>query len=214
MEQGRDPPGTCDPRIRPRSSRGRHYFFSSAPPGGWHRYSTNSLTLGCDCLGTIHYFDAHLCTSRGAPLVIRNAVCLHEEDHGILWPSGRPLGRWGVPSAAIWVVVVSTPFPSARGGVWIVGLVDVGTTQPPTLLCGSLAELGEWGPRTGHLQLARLRLEGWGFLSPPSCPWQSHRSRSPGIRTGGSRWSGLPAPPLPPPGVVPSQIAFHGMCAS
>jgi len=48
-------------------------------------YSTNSLTLGCDCLGTIHYFDAHLCTSRGAPFVIRNAVCLHEEDHGILW---------------------------------------------------------------------------------------------------------------------------------
>jgi primary-amine oxidase len=45
----------------------------------------NSLELGCDCLGLIHYFDADLCTSRGAPLTIKNAICMHEEDYGILW---------------------------------------------------------------------------------------------------------------------------------
>ena len=45
----------------------------------------NSLELGCDCLGLIRYFDAHLCTSRGEPLMIKNAVCMHEEDFGILW---------------------------------------------------------------------------------------------------------------------------------
>lgn len=45
----------------------------------------NSLELGCDCLGLIHYFDAHLCTSRGEPLTIKNAICMHEEDFGILW---------------------------------------------------------------------------------------------------------------------------------
>ena len=45
----------------------------------------NSLTLGCDCLGHIHYLDAHLVTSRGEPLTITNAVCMHEEDYGILW---------------------------------------------------------------------------------------------------------------------------------
>ncbi len=45
----------------------------------------NSLTLGCDCLGHIHYLDAHLVTSRGEPLTIPNAVCMHEEDYGILW---------------------------------------------------------------------------------------------------------------------------------
>ena len=45
----------------------------------------NSLELGCDCLGLIHYFDAHLCTSRGEPLTIKNAICMHEEDYGILW---------------------------------------------------------------------------------------------------------------------------------
>ena len=45
----------------------------------------NSLRLGCDCLGHIHYFDAHLCDSRGRPLTIQNAICMHEEDYGILW---------------------------------------------------------------------------------------------------------------------------------
>ena len=45
----------------------------------------NSLTLGCDCLGQIYYFDAVLNNSRGEPVRIPNAVCLHEEDFGILW---------------------------------------------------------------------------------------------------------------------------------
>jgi len=45
----------------------------------------NSLELGCDCLGEIRYFDATLVGSDGAPMVIRNAVCMHEEDYGILW---------------------------------------------------------------------------------------------------------------------------------
>jgi primary-amine oxidase len=45
----------------------------------------NSLELGCDCLGLIKYFDGHLCTSRGELLTIKNAVCMHEEDYGILW---------------------------------------------------------------------------------------------------------------------------------
>jgi primary-amine oxidase len=45
----------------------------------------NSLRLGCDCLGHIEYLDAHLCDSRGGALTIPNAVCIHEEDYGILW---------------------------------------------------------------------------------------------------------------------------------
>ncbi len=45
----------------------------------------NSLTLGCDCLGTIRYFDAWLADSKGDPYKIESAVCLHEEDFGILW---------------------------------------------------------------------------------------------------------------------------------
>ncbi len=45
----------------------------------------NSLTLGCDCLGEIHYFDALFTTERGDPYVLPNAICMHEEDYGILW---------------------------------------------------------------------------------------------------------------------------------
>ncbi len=45
----------------------------------------NSLQLGCDCLGHITYLDAHLCDSRGNPVKIQNAICIHEEDYGILW---------------------------------------------------------------------------------------------------------------------------------
>ncbi len=45
----------------------------------------NSLRLGCDCLGHIVYLDAHVCSSRGEPLTIPNAICIHEEDCGILW---------------------------------------------------------------------------------------------------------------------------------
>ena len=45
----------------------------------------DSLTLGCDCLGHIHYFDCWHHDWLGAPKKIENAICMHEEDFGILW---------------------------------------------------------------------------------------------------------------------------------
>ena len=45
----------------------------------------DSLTLGCDCLGHIHYFDAWGHDWHGVPKLIRNAICMHEEDFGTLW---------------------------------------------------------------------------------------------------------------------------------
>ncbi len=45
----------------------------------------NSLELGCDCLGEIRYLDATVTNERGDPYVIRNAICIHEEDYGIGW---------------------------------------------------------------------------------------------------------------------------------
>jgi primary-amine oxidase len=54
----------------------------------------NSLELGCDCLGSIHYFDAPLVDMTGTPVLIKNAICLHEEDHGTLWKhTDRRLGH-------------------------------------------------------------------------------------------------------------------------
>ena len=46
---------------------------------------TNSLTLGCDCLGDIHYLDANILMFDGSVNHIENAICIHEEDFGIQW---------------------------------------------------------------------------------------------------------------------------------
>jgi primary-amine oxidase len=46
---------------------------------------TNSLELGCDCLGEIRYFDVELADGHGDPYTISQAICLHEEDSGLLW---------------------------------------------------------------------------------------------------------------------------------
>jgi primary-amine oxidase len=45
----------------------------------------NSLELGCDCLGEIAYLDATVTDDTGQPKTIPNAICVHEEDFGILW---------------------------------------------------------------------------------------------------------------------------------
>ncbi|MFI9814301.1 primary-amine oxidase [Saccharothrix variisporea] len=47
--------------------------------------NANSLRLGCDCLGVIHYFDAVLADDHGHPMSIPQAICMHEEDYGVLW---------------------------------------------------------------------------------------------------------------------------------
>jgi primary-amine oxidase len=46
---------------------------------------TNSLVLGCDCLGEIRYLGAVLAGEDGEPYTLPNAICVHEEDDGILW---------------------------------------------------------------------------------------------------------------------------------
>jgi primary-amine oxidase len=45
----------------------------------------NALELGCDCLGHIHYFDVPAADDFGNAMVMKNAICMHEEDYGILW---------------------------------------------------------------------------------------------------------------------------------
>ncbi|KAK7223034.1 hypothetical protein V2G26_011037 [Clonostachys chloroleuca] len=47
--------------------------------------TSNSLEMGCDCLGHIAYFDGIRKTSNGDPGIIRNVVCMHEVDDGVGW---------------------------------------------------------------------------------------------------------------------------------
>ncbi len=63
-----------------------HYRRTAFDIGEWGLgFMTTSLELGCDCLGEIVYLDAVLHDTRGEPYPIKNAICLHEEDNGVLW---------------------------------------------------------------------------------------------------------------------------------
>jgi primary-amine oxidase len=63
-----------------------HHRRTAFDVGEWGLgFMTTSLKLGCDCLGEITYVDAVLHDTRGEPYTIENAICLHEEDDGVLW---------------------------------------------------------------------------------------------------------------------------------
>ena len=70
-------------------------YADPSPVRFWQNYFDNgeymlargadSLQLGCDCLGDIAYLDAVIADDLGAPKTIQNAICMHEEDYGVLW---------------------------------------------------------------------------------------------------------------------------------
>ncbi|KAF2173620.1 hypothetical protein M409DRAFT_15898 [Zasmidium cellare ATCC 36951] len=45
----------------------------------------NNLSLGCDCLGVIKYFDGVLVAGNNEIKHAPNVICLHEQDNGIGW---------------------------------------------------------------------------------------------------------------------------------
>ena len=93
------PSGTRTPGRSGRSCGGPRWRNFSSPldprPSGWRNafdigefgigMLTNSLELGCDCLGEIRYFDVELADGNGDPYTISQAICLHEENAGLLW---------------------------------------------------------------------------------------------------------------------------------
>ena len=66
--------------------QGEHYWRHVFDEGevGMGRTS-NSLVLGCDCLGEIAYLDAPMVLGDGSVATIENSVCIHEEDWNALW---------------------------------------------------------------------------------------------------------------------------------
>ncbi|KAK9473735.1 copper amine oxidase [Dipodascopsis tothii] len=61
----------------------RKHAFDLGEYGGG--YMTNSLALGCDCKGVIHYLDAAFPARDGSATIVKNAICIHEEDDGVLF---------------------------------------------------------------------------------------------------------------------------------
>lgn len=111
---------------------------------------TNSLRLGCDCLGEIYYFDAFLTNSQGEVAVIENAICLHEEDYGILWKHTD----WRTEqvevrrSRRLVVSFIATVDNYEYGFFWYFyqdGTIQYEVKLTGILLCGALADTPKYG---------------------------------------------------------------------
>ncbi|OJD39069.1 peroxisomal copper amine oxidase [Diplodia corticola] len=71
------------PYGNPEHPHQRKHAFDLGEYGGG--YMTNSLSLGCDCKGAIHYMDFAFANRAGQAQTVKNAICIHEEDAGILF---------------------------------------------------------------------------------------------------------------------------------
>ena len=70
-------------------------YGDPAPYRSWQNYfdtgeylvgrAGNSLERGCDCLGEITYLSPVVADDFGNPREITQAICVHEEDVGLLW---------------------------------------------------------------------------------------------------------------------------------
>lgn len=146
----------------------------------------NSLELGCDCLGYIVYLDAHLCTSRGESLTVKNAICMHEEDFGILWKHtdrrlpDRPEVR---RSRRLVISSVSTVENYEYGFFWylyqdgniqfeikLTGILSLGTLEPgETSKYGPLIAPQLYAPVHQHFFNVRLDFDLDGVSNSVQC---------------------------------------------
>jgi primary-amine oxidase len=135
---------------------------------------TNSLTLGCDCLGEIVYLDASVTEGDGTVRTIKNAICMHEEDFGILWKhvdvDGHTEVRRGRRFVASSIVTVnnyeygyfwyfyqdgSIEFEAKLTGI-VLTLADTPGKDHPS---ATEIEPGLWAPYHQHILCARLDLD-------------------------------------------------------
>lgn len=110
----------------------------------------NSLRLGCDCVGEIRYFDAVLTNSRGEVAVTENAVCLHEEDFGLLWKhTDWRLDQVEVRrSRRLVISFVATVDNYEYGFFWYFyqdGTIQYEVKLTGILLCGALVDFPKYG---------------------------------------------------------------------
>jgi primary-amine oxidase len=150
------------------------YFHRNAFDVGEYGIGTlaNALQNGCDCLGEIRYLDAVVNDGRGRAVTLPNAICLHEEDAGILWKHfDWRLGTTEVRrSRRLVVSSISTVGNYEYGFYWyfyqdgtiqlevkLTGIISNGAEpvgeKPPW---GELVAPGVYGPIHQHFFNARL----------------------------------------------------------
>ncbi|CAI0463514.1 unnamed protein product [Linum tenue] len=106
--------------------------------------NAHSLKKGCDCLGYIKYFDAHFTNFTGGVETIENCVCLHEEDHGILWKHQD--WRTGLAEDG-----------KIEAEVKLTGVLSLGALQPGEVRkYGTMIAPGLYAPVHQHFFVARM----------------------------------------------------------
>ncbi len=163
-----------------------HWWKNAFDVGEWGLgRMMQSLTLGCDCLGEIRYLDAVLADERGGARTIANAVCIHEEDYGILWKhvdlwSGRTEVR---RSRRLVISFIATVGNYEYGFYWYFYLD--GTIQLEVKLTGIMQTSARRAGRPTRLRRRWWRPELCGALPPAPVlrpagrrPWTAPPTRS------------------------------------
>ena len=150
------------------------YFHRNAFDVGEYGIGTlaNALQNGCDCLGEIRYLDAVVNDGQGRPVILSNAICLHEEDAGILWKHvDWRLGTTEVRrSRRLVVSSISTVGNYEYGFYWyfyqdgtiqlevkLTGVISNGAERPGDKpRWGEMVAPGVYGPIHQHFFNARL----------------------------------------------------------
>ncbi|KAH7550515.1 hypothetical protein JRO89_XS13G0206100 [Xanthoceras sorbifolium] len=115
--------------------------------------NAHSLKRGCDCLGYIKYFDAHFTNYTGGVETIENCVCLHEEDHGILWKHQD----WRTGLAEVRRQVENDNDGRIEAEVKLTGVLSLGALQPgESRKYGTMIAPGLYAPVHQHFFVARM----------------------------------------------------------
>jgi primary-amine oxidase len=151
-----------------------HYRRTAFDIGEWGLgFMTTSLELGCDCLGEISYLDAVVHDSRGEPQVIPNAICVHEEDSGVLWKhvdhvTGAEVRRQRRLVVSFHVTVANYEYlvywrfyqdGNIECEVRATGIVVTSHASYGSGLHGTLVDQGTYAPFHQHFIVARLDLD-------------------------------------------------------
>jgi primary-amine oxidase len=152
-----------------------HYRRTAFDIGEWGLgFMTTSLALGCDCLGEITYLDAVVHDSRGEPRTIPNAICIHEEDSGVLWKhvderAGAEVRRARRLVVSFHVTVANYEYlvywrfyqdGNIECEVRATGILVTSHTGPSgTPDSGTLVDQGTYAPFHQHFIVARLDLD-------------------------------------------------------
>jgi primary-amine oxidase len=157
-----------------------HYRRTAFDIGEWGLgFMTTSLDLGCDCLGEITYLDAVVHDSAGEPRVIPNAICIHEEDSGVLWKhvderTGAEVRRQRRLVVSFHVTVANYEYlvywrfyqdGNIECEVRATGIVVTSHASSGPVLNGTLVDQGTYAPFHQHFIVARLDLDVDGPLN-------------------------------------------------